>query len=211
MTARVVTIARQVGTTGEEIARGVAEQLGFRHIDYQIIQRAADEAGVSPETVSDAEHTPSLMTRLLESLARTPSLPVAAWADPIPLSSSPMLTSADYRRFVENVIKDLAGSGDCVIVGHSAQITLKERPDTLRVLVTGSRKYRARRIMAGMGVEEKAALQTADRTDAEREDFFHRFYDAGWLTPWTYDLCINSDQLKLEACVDLITSAARAK
>lgn len=211
MTARVVTIARQVGTTGEEVARGVAERLGYRHIDYQIIQAAANEAGVSPETVSDAEHTPSLMTRLLESLARTPSLPVAAWADPVPLATSPMLTSADYRRFVENVIRDLAGSGECVIVGHSAQVTLRDRPDTLRVLITGSRKQRARRIMVGMGVDEKAALQTADRTDAERVDFFNRFYDAGWLSPWTYDICLNSDQLSPETCIELITAAAHTK
>ena len=208
MSARVITIARQVGTTGEEVARGVASQLGFRFIDYQIIQEAAQEAGVSPETVSEAEHTPSLMTRLLESLARTPSMPVAAWADPVPLATSPLLTSSDYRRFVEDVIRDLASTGDCVIVGHSAQVTLRERPDTLRVLVTGSRKHRARRIMQGMGVDEKTALQTADRTDSERVDFFNRFYDAGWLSPWTYDLCLNSDHLKPDVLVDLIVSAA---
>ncbi len=208
MSARVITIARQVGTTGEEVARGVATRLGYRFIDYQIIQEAAQEAGVSPETVSEAEHTPSLMTRILESLARTPSMPVAAWADPVPLATSPLLTSADYRRFVEDVIRDLATTGDCVIVGHSAQVTLRERHDTLRVLVTGSRKHRARRIMAGMGVEEKDALQTADRTDAERVDFFKRFYDAGWLSPWTYDLCLNSDHMKPEAIVDLIVAAA---
>lgn len=208
MSARVITIARQVGTTGEEVARGVATKLGFRFVDYQIIQQAAQEAGVSPETVSEAEHTPSLMTRLLESLARTPSMPVAAWADPVPLATSPLLTSADYRRFVEDVIRDLAQAGDCVIVGHSAQVTLRERPDTLRVLVTGSRKFRARRIMAGMGVDEKAALQTADRTDSERVDFFNRFYDAGWLSPWTYDLCLNSDHLSPEVLVDLIVGAA---
>ena len=211
MAARVVTVARQVGSTGEEIARGVAVRLGFRYIDYQIIQDAAREAGVSPETVSEAEHTPSLLTRMLESLARTPSMPVAAWADPVPLATSPLLTSADYRGFVEDVIRDLATTGDCVIVGHSAQVTLRERPDTLRVLVSGSRKHRARRIMVGMGVDEKTALQTADRTDAERVDFFHRFYDAGWLSPWTYDLCLNSDHLKPEECIDLIEAAARGR
>ena len=211
MPARVITIARQVGTTGEEVARNVALKTGYRYIDYQIIQDASREAGVSPETVSEAEHTPSLMTRLLESLARTPSMPVAAWADPVPLSTSPLLTSADYRRFVEDVIRDLATTGDCVIVGHAAQVTLRERPDTIRVLIAGSRKYRVRRIMQGMGVDEKAATQTADRTDAERVDFFHRFYDTGWLSPWTYDLCLNSDHLNAEQLTDLVVTAARTR
>lgn len=208
MAHRVITIARQVGTAGEEVARSVAVRLGFRYIDYQVIQDAAREAGVSPETVSEAEHTPSLITRLLEALARTPSMPVAAWADPVPLATSPLLTSADYRRFVEDVIRDLASQGECVIVGHAAQVTLRDRPDTLRVLITGSRTVRARRIMAGMGVDEKSAMQTAERTDAERVDFFRRFYDTGWLSPWTYDLCINTDQLSPERAAEVIAGVA---
>jgi cytidylate kinase len=211
MPARVITVARQVGTQGEELARTIALRIGFRYIDYQIIQDAAHEAGVSPETVSDAEHTPSLMTRLLESLARTPSMPVAAWADPVPLATSPLLTSTDYRRFVEDVIRDLAEQGECVIVGHGAQVALRERPDTLRALITGSRKVRVKRIMQGMGVDEKAAQQTADRTDAERLDYFHRFYDTGWLSPWTYDLCLNTDHLSVEQATDVLVEAAKAR
>ncbi|OAI40442.1 hypothetical protein AYO38_01085 [bacterium SCGC AG-212-C10] len=211
MATRVVTIARQVGTAGEEVARSVAVRLGFRYIDYQVIQDAAREAGVSPETVSEAEHTPSLITRLLEALARTPSMPVAAWADPVPLATSPLLTSDDYRAVVDDVIRDLASAGDCVIVGHGAQVTLRDHDDALRVLLCGSRKARARRIMAGMGIDEKAALQTADKTDAERSDFFSRFYDTGWLSPWTYDLSISTDHISPERAAELIAAAATVR
>ena len=89
----------------------------------RIIQDAAQEAGVSTDTVSEAEHTPSLMTRILESLAKSPSLPMAGWADPVPLTASPLFTSTDYRKFVEEVIGDLAAQGGCVI-GHAAQVIL---------------------------------------------------------------------------------------
>ncbi|MEX2081321.1 MAG: cytidylate kinase family protein, partial [Dehalococcoidia bacterium] len=87
MNTRVISISRQVGAAGEEVAQLVAERLGFRYIDYQVIQEAAREANVSPETVSEAEHTPSLMTRLLEAQARNPTMPAAAWADPLPLAT----------------------------------------------------------------------------------------------------------------------------
>src|SRR5436190_13075465 len=117
MNTRVVCVTRQVGVAGEEVAYAVGARLGFRVIDYQVIQEAAAEAGVSPETVSEAEHTPSLLTRILEALARNPSMPVAAWADPMPITNSPLYTSSDYRRFVESVIRDLAEGGSCVIVG----------------------------------------------------------------------------------------------
>ncbi|MGI8926838.1 MAG: AAA family ATPase [Tepidiformaceae bacterium] len=208
MNTRVVTIARQVGTGGEDVAQAVAGRLGFRYIDYQVIQAAAQEAGVSPETVSEAEHTPSLMTRILEALARNPSMPVAAWADPVPITASPLFTSTDYRKFVESVIRDLAEQGSCVIVGHAAQVILGERLDTLSVLVTGSAAFRARRIMAGMGVDEKAALKTVEKTDHERLDYFRRFYDTGWLTACTYDLCINTDHLNPGQAAQLVEAAA---
>ena len=205
MNTRVVSISRQVGTAGEEVARAVANRLNLRYIDYQIIQDAARDAGVSPETVSEAEHTPSLMTRVLEALARSPSMPVAAWADPVPLSTSPLITSIDYRKFLEQVIHDLADQGGCVIVGHAAQVILRGRLDTVRVLVTGSPEFRARRIMAGMGVDEKVALKTVDRTDSERNDYFRRFYDTGWLLPCTYDLCVNTDHLNPDQSAEVIT------
>ena len=208
MTTTVISISRQVGTAGEEVARAVAENLKFRLIDYQVIQEAAREAGVSPETVSEAEHTPSLMTRLLEALARNPSMPVAAWADPLPLTTTPLFTSADYRVFIENVIRDLGDAGNCVIVGHAAQVILKDRLTALRVLVTGSTQFRARRIMAGMGVDEKTALRTAEKTDSERVEFFRRVYDSGWLSPWSYDLCVNTDHLNPEQAAELVLKAA---
>jgi cytidylate kinase len=205
---RVVSISRQVGTAGEEVAQAVARRMALRYIDYQVIQDAAAEAGVSTETVSEAEHTPSLMTRILEALARSPSMPAAAWADPIPLTTSPLYSSTDYRRFVEEVIRDLAEAGGCVIVGHAAQVILRSRLDTVRVFVTGSDGFRARRIMNGMGVDEKTALKTVERTDRERVDYFDRFYDTGWLLPCTYDLCLNTDHLNPEQAAEVVAHFA---
>ncbi len=206
MNTRTVSISRQVGTAGEEVARDVANRLGFRYIDYQVIQDAAREAGVSPETVSEAEHTPSLMTRFLESLARSPGIPVTGWADPAPLTNSPLFTSTDYRHFVENAIRDIADQGRAVIVGHAAQVILRDRFDTVRVLITGSGEFRARRIMAGMGVDQKTALRTVERTDNERLDYFRRFYETGWLLPCTYDLTINTDHLNPTQASELVIS-----
>jgi CMP/dCMP kinase len=211
MNTRVISVTRQVGVAGEEIAHLVATALNFRVIDYQVIQRAAQEAGVSPETVSEAEHTPSLMTRILESLARNPSMPVTGWADPMPLAGTPLFTSADYRKFVEDVIRDIADQGGCVVVGHASGVILKNRLDTLRVFISGSTPFRVRRIMAGMDVDEKTAHRTCEKTDAERIDYFHRFYDSGFLSPSAYDICINTDHLNPQQAAEIVTSVAKLR
>lgn len=211
MNTRVVTVSRQVGVAGEEVAQAIAARLKFRYVDYQVIQQAAEEAGVSPDTVSEAEHTPSLLTRILEALARNPSMPVAAWADPVPMATNPLYTSGDYRRFIDNVIRDLAAKGECVIVGHAGQVILRDRFDTVRVLVTGSAPHRVRRVRTGMSLDDKEALKILERTDQERQDYFRRFYETGWLTPSSYDLCLSTDHLNPAQCAEIVGKLAELR
>ena len=72
MTSRIISISRSLGAGGEEVGRTVAKELGFRYADEEIIVEAAQKAGVSPETVAQTEHTPGLVTRILESIGRVP-------------------------------------------------------------------------------------------------------------------------------------------
>ena len=209
MNIRIVALARPVGTAGEEIAQLTADKLGFRFYDYQVVQAAAQEAGVSPETVSEAEHTPSLLTRILEALARNPSMPVAAWADPVPLASNPLLTSTEYRRFIEDVIRDLADQGEGVLMGHGAPMVLHDRSDTLKVLTTGSLELRAKRIAEGMNADIDTGRRTVEKTDAERQDYFKRFYNRAWLASENYDLCLNTDRLTADQASTLIAEMAQ--
>lgn len=212
MNTRIVTLARQVGTDGEEVARLVAEELGFRLLDYRVVQAAAEEAGVSPETVSEAEHKPSFMTRIMEALARGSAPSVAtAWAEPVNIAATPLLTSADYRRLVEDVVADIAEQGNALFLGHGAQFTLPGRLDTFRVFVTGGEAARARRIMAGMNIDEEHAKKIVRKTDNERVEYFRTYYNAEWLSPATYDLSVNTDHLNPRQAADLIVAAVRLR
>jgi hypothetical protein len=211
MNTRVITVARTVGSLGEEVARAVAQRLDFRYVDYQIIQDAAQQAGASPEAVSEAQRAPSLMTRLLETLARNPSMPEAVWANPAPLLESPLYTSADYREFVEKVIVDIADHGNAVILGHAGQAVLRGRADAVRTLITGSMEYRIRRIARAMSIDEDEARKTARRSDHDRIIFLDRFYGLGWLDPDTYDLTLSTDHLNPEQAAELIIKAAELR
>jgi cytidylate kinase len=65
--------------------------------------------------------------------------------------------------------------------------------------------------MAGMNVDEQTALKTVERTEGERLDWYKRFYETGWLTPWTYDLCINTDHLNPEQAAEVVLDFARLR
>lgn len=212
METRVITIARQVGTLGEEVARIVADELHFHVLDYRLVQAAAEEAGVSTETVADAEHKPSFFNRIIEALARNPGTPATGvWMEPLNMGATPLLTSTDYRDLVAQVIDDYANRGNVLLLGHGAQFTLANRVDTLRVFVTGSAEARKRRVMAGMVCSEEQAAEVISRTDSERSSYFKEYFHADWLSASVYDLCVNTDHLNPSQAAELILSAISAR
>ncbi|HJP40623.1 MAG TPA: cytidylate kinase-like family protein, partial [Dehalococcoidia bacterium] len=157
------------------------------------------------------EHTPSLLTRVLESLARSPGVPTVTWADPVPVSTHPLYTSADYRELVGEVIRDVADKGDCVIIGHGAHRFLRSRGDTLRVFITGSAAHRLRRVTSHMAADENTAQKALEGSDSERSDYFKRFFDIDWRDASNYDITLSTDTLSPEGVAEIISLAARLR
>lgn len=209
MATRVITFARQIGTDGEPVARECARRLGFRLLDRQVLQAAAAEAGVSPEALSDAEHKPSLMTRILDVLASEAAFPESSWHDSQSLAASPLVISRKYRMFIEDVVRNLYVEGNCIIVGHAGHIVLGGRPDVFRVLVTSSLDVRVKRLMRDLGIDEDEARRVAKSTDEDRLRYYEEFYAADWLSPSAYDLCINTGHLSTEQAAQIVEFAAR--
>lgn len=207
MSYSVVAVARSLGAGGDEIGRAVAKELGFRCADEEIITRAAQEAGVSPETVAQVEHTPALITRILESMARAPIDP----ADPqgwVLADTSIPERASEYEDLIERVIRETADEGDVVILAHGASIALAGKDGLLRVFVTASRDVRAKRLAKEADVSEKEARKAIADSDRQRREYLRRFYDVRQELPTHYDLVINTDALTVPRAVQLIVSAA---
>lgn len=189
---RVLTIAFTDGARAEEIGRGVATELGFRYVDDEIIERAAEMAGVSPADVAAVEHSQPLIARILTAVA------MGAAADPSGMTAV-ALAEADpspgYRGLIQEVIRQTADAGRVVIGAHGAGVLLAGRPDTLRVLITGSPAVRARRVAMERSMDERAAEKAVARADQERAAYLRRFYNVHEELPTHYDLVLNTDVL----------------
>ncbi len=207
MPYRVVTIARAIGAHGEEIGGAVASALGFRHVDDEIIVRAAAKAGASADAVERVEQRKPMLTRMLEALAAAP--PPEGFGGWDPTVFEPPTRSAAYQAFITDVIKETANEGNVVIVAHGAGVPLAGTPDVLRVFVTASAAVRAERL-AGMAKLDAAKAAAAVReSDKSRADFLHRFYGLREEAPTTYDVVINTDALGIDQAAALIVAAAR--
>jgi cytidylate kinase len=208
--ASVVTFAVQLGSGGNEIARTIALKLGYRFLDHEVISRAAEIAGVSPETIAAAERWPTFIERMLERLALTTVVSEGVLPAPPTNAGAMMLTSADYRSLIEQVVTSLTEEGKCVIVGHAGQAILQQTPQVFKVLVHGSKDRRASRVAIQEGIDAKEALERVKTYDSQRTSFFKHAFNIDWLDSTIYDVTINSDDVDTDTAVSWILSGVGA-
>jgi cytidylate kinase len=204
MACRVVCISRALAAGGEDIGRRVAEELGFRYVDEEIIMRAADKAGVPAEVVEQTEHSRPMIMRILENMAAYPIDPGAMPMDQfVPTALGPK-----YEFLIADVIRETAAEGNVVIVAHGASIPLAGLEGLLRVLVTAPAETRAKALAAG-GFSEKEAAKVIAKSDGERKDFLRRFYDVKEELPTHYDVVVNTERLSEQTAAKLVVHAAK--
>jgi cytidylate kinase len=209
MTASVVTFSTQVGSGGSAISRAVADRLGYRFYDWEIISQAAQEAGVSPEVlaVATSERRPSFIERVLGRLAGFDAGDETSAAATI--ASPNLLTSEDYRQFIEHVVQELGSQGEAVIVNRAGQALLRDIPGVFRVLIYGSPERRTQRFAASQGRDIDQVRRMIADSDRQRGEYLKRVYHLDWLTGTNYDIAINTDRVNHELAVDMIVTAAR--
>ena len=210
MPRRVICISRLLGAGGSEVGRMVADSLGCRFVDEEIVQQAAESNGVSVEELVDAERR----TRVIDGLIR--NLTVAGGAAGLMVTGAVTaeLTGGNdpksLRSLIQKSIHETAERGDVVIVSHAASYALAGRDDVLRVLVTASAETRAARAASDGSLDNKKAVKAVVDSDAARATYLRRFYGVGDELATHYDLALNSDSLSTELISDLVVRAASA-
>ncbi len=212
MTARIVCISRTDSALGEQIGDLVAQRLGFRYVDEQVIERAARLAQVDPALVAAVEQRQPLLRRVIAKLAAARDLVGPAALGLPTVDEQPYRASADDLRFtIRAAIHEIASEGDAVIVAHAASMTLAARTDVVRVLVTASVETRARRLAASQGMAESAAVAAITTADRNREHYFRRFYELERELPTHYDLVVNTDALAAGDAAAIIACAVSGR
>jgi cytidylate kinase len=184
----VVTIARTLGARGDDIGSAVADELGFRYVDTEIIDRAAALSGATPEEIASAESRKSLLGRLVEHLGVRGGAPAL----------SGHAGKHGYEDLIRDVIKETAAMDFVVIVAHGAGVALAGNANVLRVLVTAPKATRVQRTAQAQGLSESAAAAAVDESDAGRAEFLRHFCGLDHEDLTTYDLVINTDTLTVE-------------
>jgi Cytidylate kinase len=202
----IVTVSRQIGAGGSEIASRVAAALGFRLVDNELIDRVALQAGLSRTQVANREErAPGFLERLVRALSRSVPELQSAPADRPPEPEEKSLVAA-----TERVVADLAAEGRVVLVGRAAPAVLSGTHDALHVKIVAPVLFRIARIREADGVDEREAERRLRESDANRARYHRHHYGRDWSDPANYHMVLNTGALGLEGATDLIVLRAKA-
>ena len=194
MSNRIITINRMFGSNGRIIGKALAEELGFKFYDKELIEMASREKNIP-----------------FDEFARVDERKASQWLYPV---DNELQMNPEYH-FVhmndvlydlqKKIILEAAEKENCVIVGRCGNYILQDNKDKhLSLFIYAPFEDRVKTVIARTGREEKSVRKLVKRTDKERRAYYEYFTDTNWLDMLQYDLCINSSRVTKEEIVEMV-------
>ena len=183
---KIITVEREYGSGGGEVAQLLSERLGWKLWDHLLTEEIARLANC-PKAVVEVreERSDPLYYRLFKSFLR------GSYEGSINAYKLKLVDSETILKMTERVVRHAAGKGNCVIVGRGSQHFLEDNPETLRVFLYAAREDKVRRVMAG-GKTESEAQELVDTVDRDRIDFIERYFGVEWPTRSLFHIMLNT-------------------
>ena len=203
----IVTISRQYGSGGSEVAERVARALGWHLYDNAVVDEVAVRLGISPAEVSAREERmPSLAERLASAISLSAPEMMPTVGDVALPPSEERIVEVTGR-----VMEEAVQAGPAVIVGRGAQCLLATRSDAIHVFCYAPLDALAAYAVTNLGVKPDEARKTVVEMNARSEEYVKRHWKRDWRAVANYHLCVNTAWLGLDGAAELITQVARER
>ena len=203
MDNRVITIALSYGSGGRRMGRLLAKELGYEYYDREILRIASDESGINEELFSQVDEN-----------RRMPLFRIARevyTGEVIPPDSDDFISNENLFRYQAKIIRELAATRNCVIVGRCANFILRGRENVINVFVSAPVVDCVRRVMENDGLTLEEAEKKIKKIDKRRADYFKYFTGRQWHDAALYDLCLNTGHMSDQRCVDVVRAYMDAR
>ena len=183
---KVLTVEREYGCGGGDIARQLADRLRWALWDQRLTSEIARLSSCERAAVEEREErVDPLYYRLFKSILR------GSFEGSLNVHRLELLDADTILRLTEKLVREAASAGQCVIVGRGSQHFLRDRADTLRVFLYGPRQDKIRRLLAS-GVSESRVEQLVDTVDTDRAAFVKKYFNLEWPNRPIYHAMFNT-------------------
>lgn len=192
----IISIGRQHGSSGREIARQLAKELGIKCYDKEIVDEAASHSDFSRDII-DAFDEKRMSAFMLHA---------GGYGLNENFRLNMQVVSAQF-----DTIRRIAENEDCIFVGRCADYVLRDRKDLVSVFVLGDMEERLKCLARRQGLDEATARKKIKEVDKDRSSFYKYYSDQVWGDAQNYDLCINSSKLGVDGTVKVILDYIKAR
>lgn len=196
----VITVSREYGSGGRQIAKALADSLGFKYYDNELIKLVVEKSGYSPDFIEKNEQT--IKNPVMHDFF--------AWYGG-PLDTANMHSVESLFKREKDVIKTISQTESCVIVGRLANVILNNKKHTFNVFVSADENTEAERISNRNNISKNDALKKVKKVNRERAAHCKYFTSTEWGNADNYDLCIKSNAFGCEESAKIIEDLFRKK
>lgn len=192
----IITVGRQLGSGGRIIAKEVARILGISFYDKELIQRVSVESGVSSKFFEKADESvnPALTGGLLTEFFQ-----------------DVFLSNESLFQMQSDVIRKIAETESAVFVGRCADYILRDHPHSVHLFISANIEDRVDRVAKYQGISAEKSLALIEKTDKKRAAFYNYYSNKTWGAAKSYDLCINTSAMGIEATTDFVLDFVKKK
>ncbi len=201
----IITIARSFGSGGKEIASILSEKLGIPYYERQILTMASQSSGIDESEFVEVDEK-LRGSYLVKTLTKLPTTNV------LRPESRAFASDINLFNIQAQIIRELAGTQSCIIVGKCADYILREKPNVISVFVDAFPQDCIDLIRSRIYVSEERARDLKKRTDKYRTAYY-KYYTRGsnWRDPLNYDIFLNTSRVNKQKCAEIIAEVARIK
>ncbi len=192
----VITLGRQHGSNGREIARRLAEELGYVCYDKEIVDHAADNSEYSKEIFDSYDEK-----RVSPYVVSTPHY--NSFHEGFRLNMQ--VATAQF-----DTIRKVADKDNCIIVGRCADYVLRNRENVVKVFIMADHDFRVNTLANRKGITEAQAKKLLKEVDKDRSSYYKYYTDQIWGEAENYDLCIDSGRIGIDGAVKVIKAYIEA-
>lgn len=183
----IISISREYGSEGREIAKKVAEDMGLELYDRNMLEEIAKERNIEPEILAEIDEKPrnKLLSRRVKG------------------HSNSMEDNVAQMQF-EYLRKKADEGKSFVVLGRCSETVLKDRKELISIFIVGDKEKKLQHIMDKYQLSKEEAVIKSERHDRFRRRYHNHYSDFKWGDSRNYDICINSSRLGVEGTAKIL-------
>ena len=193
----IISVGRQLGSGGCEIAKLLAQSFDCKYYDTELINMAAERSGFAPKVFEKQDERHGTLKSLLSSFSGRLGRSTSNFYNNA-------LSQESLFQVQSEVIWKAAKEDNCVFVGRCADYILRDRTDMLSVFITADLDWRAQQVISRHKCSKDEALKIIHNAESQRASYYNYYTGKRWGDSASYDLCVNSCRLGLDATAQLV-------